>query len=291
MITVNNLINQCFQRCSLVGDGQAATGTQAMQGLNDLKSLIGELNGQNLILSDVETVDIMKNGGRIRIMEKIPDGWYELDSWPTDLTNYNPGCVIKVGNEFRTVHVEGPIKYTVPMNGFDKWPDLIVESLIDRVVTLSRKLGERYIQLFPAERQVLDSRTKLGLPTFYTCETQLEKTKVVNTEYNYEVFIINTDSVQPVQYRITYLKSLPDLKLNDKLYYSEKIISILEDGVCAKLCLRYKLMDIKPVFEEEFANAVRLLKRANQSNRPMVYEGIGGSYLDSFYDGLCPRSW
>jgi bacterioferritin (cytochrome b1) len=106
-----------------------------------------------------------------------------------------------------------------------------------------------------------------------------------------EVFIIETDSVQSVQYRITYLKGLPDLKLNDKLYYSEKIISILEDGVCSKLCLRYKLMDIKPVFDEEFANAVRLLKRANQSNRPMVYEGIGGSYLDSFYDGLCPRSW
>jgi len=291
MITVNNLINQCFQRCSLVGDGQAATGTQAMQGLNDLKSLISELNGQNLILSDVETVDITKNGGRIRIMEKIPDGWYELDRWPTDLTDYNPGCVIKVGNDFRTVNVDGTIKYMIPMNGFDKWPDLTIEPLIDRVVTLSRKLGNRYVQLFPGERQLLDSKTKLGLPTFYTCETQLEKIKVIKTEYNYEVFIIETDSVQSVQYRITYLKSLPDLKLNDKLYYSDKIISILEDGVCAKLCLRYKLMDIKPVFDEEFANAVRLLKRANQSNRPMVYEGIGGSYLDSFYDGLCPRSW
>lgn len=291
MISCNALINECYQRCSLVGNGQSCSGTEAMAGLNDLRSLISELNGQNLILSDVETVDITKNGGKIRIMEKIPEGWYELDSWPADLTNYNPGCVIKVGNDFRTVNVDGSIKYMVPMNGFDKWPDLIIEPLIDRVITLSRKLGNRYVQLFPGERQLLDSKTKLGLPSFYTCETQLEKIKVINTEYNYEVFIIETDSVQSVQYRVTYLKNLPDLKLNDKLYYSEKIISILEDGVCAKLCLRYKLMDIKPVFDEEFANAVRLLKRANQSNRPMVYEGIGGSYLDSFYDGLCPRSW
>ena len=290
MITVNNLINQCFQRCSLVGDGQAATGTQAMQGLNDLKCLIAELNGQNLILSDVETADITKNG-TIRIMEALPDGWEEVTELPP-ASSQLVGRVRKCGNTvYGCQAIPGTYTFEWVERADIKWPDLVISPLPDRVVTLSRKLGPRYIQLFPAERQLLDSRTKLGLPTFYTCETQLEHHKVENIDYTYEVFIIETDSIQSVQYRITYLKSLPDLKLNDKLYYSEKIISILEDGVCAKLCLRYKLMDIKPVFEEEFANAVRLLKRANQSNRPMVYEGIGGSYLDSFYDGLCPRSW
>lgn len=291
MITVNALLNQCFQRCSLVGDGQSCSGTQAMQGLNDLSCLIAELNAQNLILSDVETVNCFKIGGRIRIMEKLPEGWYELDEWPSDLTNYKPGCVLKVGNEFKTVNVEGQIKYTVPMNGFDKWPDLLVEPLIDRVVTLSRKLGERYIQLLPAERQLLDSKTKLGLPVFYTCETQLEKIKVIDTEYNYEVFIIETDSVQPIEYRITYLKKIPEYKLNDRLYFSEKIISILEDGICSKLCLRYKLLDVKPIFDEEFANGVRLLKRTNNANRPMTYEGFGGSYLDNYYNGFAPNQW
>ena len=290
MITVNNLINQCFQRCSLVGDGQAATGTQAMQGLNDLKCLIAELNGQNLMLSDVETADITKNG-TIRIMEALPDGWEEVTELPA-ASSQLVGKVRKCGNTvYGCQAIPGTYTFEWVERADIKWPDLVISPLPDRVVTLSRKLGNRYIQLFPAERQLLDSKTKLGLPTFFTCETQLEHHRVENIDYTYEVFIIETDSVQSVQYRVTYLKGLPDLKLNDKLYYSEKIISILEDGVCAKLCLRYKLMDIKPVFEEEFANAVRLLKRANQSNRPMVYEGIGGSYLDSFYDGLCPRSW
>lgn len=290
MITVNNLINQCFQRCSLVGDGQAATGTQAMQGLNDLKCLIAELNGQNLILSDVETADVTKNG-IIRIMEALPDGWEEVTELPA-ASSQLVGKVRKCGNTvYGCEAIPGTYNFQWVERADIKWPDLVISPLPDRVVTLSRKLGNRYVQLFPGERQLLDSKTKLGLPTFYTCETQLEHHRVENIDYTYEVFIIETDSVQSVQYRVTYLKGLPDLKLNDKLYYSEKIISILEDGVCAKLCLRYKLMDIKPVFEEEFANAVRLLKRANQSNRPMVYEGIGGSYLDSFYDGLCPRSW
>ena len=290
MITVNNLINQCFQRCSLVGDGQAATGTQAMQGLNDLKCLIAELNGQNLMLSDVETADITKNG-TIRIMEALPDGWEEVTELPA-ASSMLVGKVRKCGNTvYGCQAIPGTYTFEWVERADIKWPDLVISPLPDRVTTLSRKLGNRYVQLFPAERQLLDSKTKLGLPTFFTCETQLEHHRVENIDYTYEVFIIETDSVQSVQYRVTYLKGLPDLKLNDKLYYSEKIISILEDGVCAKLCLRYKLMDIKPVFEEEFANAVRLLKRANQSNRPMVYEGIGGSYLDSFYDGLCPRSW
>ena len=290
MISVNALLNQCFQRCSLVGDGQAATGTQAMQGLNDLKCLIAELNGQNLILSDVETADITKNG-IIRIMEALPEGWEEVTELPA-ASSQLVGKVRKCGNTvYGCQAIPGTYNFQWVERADIKWPDLVISPLPDRVVTLSRKLGNRYVQLFPGERQLLDSKTKLGLPTFYTCETQLEHHRVENVDYTYEVFIIETDSIQSVQYRVTYLKGLPDLKLNDKLYYSEKIISILEDGVCAKLCLRYKLMDIKPVFEEEFANAVRLLKRANQSNRPMVYEGIGGSYLDSFYDGLCPRSW
>lgn len=290
MITVNNLINQCFQRCSLVGDGQAATGTQAMQGLNDLKCLIAELNGQNLMLSDVETADITKNG-IIRIMEALPDGWEEVTELPA-ASSQLVGKVRKCGNTvYGCQAIPGTYNFEWVERADIKWPDLVISPLPDRVVTLSRKLGNRYVQLFPGERQLLDSKTKLGLPSFFTCETQLEHHRVENIDYTYEVFIIETDSIQSVQYRVTYLKGLPDLKLNDKLYYSEKIVSILEDGVCSKLCLRYKLMDIKPVFDEEFANAVRLLKRANQSNRPMVYEGIGGSYLDSFYDGLCPRSW
>lgn len=290
MISVNALLNQCFQRCSLVGDAQSCTGTQAMQGLNDLKCLIAELNGQNLMLSDVETADITKNG-IIRIMEALPDGWEEVTELPA-ASSQLVGKVRKCGNTvYGCEAISGTYNFQWVERADIKWPDLVISPLPDRVVTLSRKLGNRYVQLFPGERQLLDSKTKLGLPTFYTCETQLEHHRVENIDYTYEVFIIETDSILSVQYRVTYLKGLPDLKLNDKLYYSEKIVSILEDGVCAKLCLRYKLMDIKPVFEEEFANAVRLLKRANQSNRPMVYEGIDGSYLDSFYDGLCPRSW
>ena len=290
MITVNALLNQCFQRCSLVGDGQTATGNQAMAALNDLSCLIAELNSQNLIKSDVETVDINKNG-KIRIMESLPEGWFELTEWPDSLDNYKIGNILKVNNEIKAVDGQATFKYLVPLNGFDKWPDLIISPLPDRVVSLSRKIGTRYLQLLPGDKPLLDSRTKLGLPNFYMCETQLEHTEVLDNSYDYEVFIIETDSVQSINYRITYLKSIPQYKINDRLYFSEKVLAILEDGLCAKLCLRYKLLEIKPYFDEEYANGVRLLKRVNNSNRPMTYEVNNGSYLDNFYNGLAPREW
>lgn len=290
MITVNALINQAFQRCSLVGDGQAATGTQAMNALFDLQSLIAELNGQNLVLSDVETVNVNSNGV-IRIMEELPEGWEEVTELPA-VSSQLVGKVRKCGDKvYGCSVIPGTYNFQWVERPDIKWPDLLIKPLPDRVITLSRKLGIRYIQLFPGERQILDAKTKMGLPTFFTCETQLEKHKVENIEYNYEVFIIETDSIQSLEYRVTYLKTLPQYKLNDKLYFSEKILSILEDGLCAKLCLRYKLLDVKAMFDEEFANAVRLLKRVNQSNRPMIYEGIGGSYLDNYYNGFAPNQW
>lgn len=289
-ITVNNLINQCFQKCSLVGDGQTATGTQAMAALNDLESVISDLNGQNLMLSDVETADIFKSA-KIRIVEELPEGWSEVD-----VLQYGTkaGQICKCGDKVYAWEpaVPGdPTTLTWVERPDIVWPDLVIAPLPDRVVTLSRKLGERFVQLFPASRQVLDSKTKRGLPTFYTCETQLETVKAANVEYSFEVFVIETDSIQALHYRITYLKSIPQYKLNDKLYFSEKLIAIIEDGLCSKLCLRYKLIDIKQFFDEEYNNAVRRLKRVNNSNRPMTYEGFGGSYLDSFYNGFSPREW
>lgn len=290
MITVNNLINQCFQRCSLVGDGQTATGTQAMAALNDLQCLIAELNGQNLILSDVETADITNNG-IIRVWEKLPDGWAEVNELPAPSAVLVTKALKCNGKVYACVNIPGTYTFEWVERPDIKWPDLVINPLPDRVTTLSRKIGTRYIQLLPGERQLLDSKTKLGLPTFYTCETQLENYKIGNADYNMEVFIIETDSRQSVNYRITYLKSIPQYKVNDKLYFSEKILTVLEDGLCAKLCLRYKLLEIKPYFDEEYANGVRLLKRVNNSNRPMTYEVNNGSYLDTFYNGLAPREW
>ena len=40
MISVNDLIQNAFSRCGLVGDGQAVNGIKAKTGENELKDLI-----------------------------------------------------------------------------------------------------------------------------------------------------------------------------------------------------------------------------------------------------------
>lgn len=289
--TVNALINDAYQKCSLCGNGQSVAGTEAVAGLRDLMSVIAELSAQNLALSDVEIADVTSNG-IIRIMEELPDGWEEVTELPV-ATSQLVGKVRKCGDKvYGCQAIPGTYTFEWVERPDIKWPDLIINPLPDRVTALTRKLGERYVPIYPAEKQVLDASTKRSLPTFYMCETQLEKHKVENIEYNYEVFIIETDSIQTVNYRITYLKTIPQYKLNDRLYFSEKVLSVIEEGLCAKLCLRYKLTDIKQFFDEEYANGLRLLKRINQANRPMTYSFVeGGSYLDSFYNGYSPRSW
>lgn len=291
MLTVNSLINDAYQKCSLCGNGQTVSGTEAMAGLKDLMSVIAELSGQNLALSDVEIADILSNG-IIRIMEELPEGWEEVAELPV-ASSQLVGKVRKCGNKVYGCQAI-PVTYTFEWveRPDIKWPDLLIKPLPDRVTALTRKLGERYVPLYPAEKQVLDSKTKRNLPVFYTCETQLETVRVENIDYNYEVFIIETDSIQTLRYRITYLKSIPQYKLNDRLYFSEKVLSVIEEGLCAKLCLRYKLLDVKQFFDEEYANGLRLLKRINQANRPMTYNFVeGGSYLDSYFNGFAPREW
>ena len=142
MITVNNLINQCFQRCSLVGDGQTATGTQAMAALNDLQCLIAELNSQNLILSDVETADITNNG-IIRVWEKLPDGWAEVNELPAPSSTLVTKALKCNGKVYACVNIPGTYTFEWVERPDIKWPDLVINPLPDRVTTLSRKIGTR----------------------------------------------------------------------------------------------------------------------------------------------------
>ena len=44
MIRVNDVIQNALQRVGVVGDGQSANENQAMAALNDLKSVITDLN-------------------------------------------------------------------------------------------------------------------------------------------------------------------------------------------------------------------------------------------------------
>ncbi len=57
-INVNDLIQNAFTRCGLVGDGQAVNGTRATTGLNELQDLISVLNTQEYIADNMRVCDV-----------------------------------------------------------------------------------------------------------------------------------------------------------------------------------------------------------------------------------------
>ena len=58
MISVNDLIQNAFSRCGLVGDGQAVNGIKAKTGENELKDLISILNTQEYIADNFKIFDV-----------------------------------------------------------------------------------------------------------------------------------------------------------------------------------------------------------------------------------------
>ena len=84
MISVNDLIQNAFSRCGLVGDGQAVNGTKAKTGENELKDLISVLNTQEYIADNYRMFDV---GGK----NEITIG----DSIDFDIQIKNPPSTIK----------------------------------------------------------------------------------------------------------------------------------------------------------------------------------------------------
>ena len=78
MLRVNTIIQNALQRVGVVGDGQSANENQAMAALNDLISVITDLNTQNLILDNYQTVDF-RCSKDVRLA-KLPKGWYTYSS-------------------------------------------------------------------------------------------------------------------------------------------------------------------------------------------------------------------
>ena len=305
MISVNSLIDNAFKRTSFVGDGETVSPTQAAAGLYELQSLISELNTEDFLLENYHTYDV-DAAEKIKFAVK-PDHWYVVDSLD-DITqrinnnNYHMDDIYKLktpnnGYEFYCLRslAPGNISYftTDDWNTYMRsmWPTVFVEEIPDRVMSVGRKIGMRYAQLIDSDKPTIDSGNKMSLSHLYTCETETEEVNYPHGDdpnyepYYVEYFVIELDSIQTSQYRVTVLKGIKSLKLEDKLRIGSKYESMIEDGLCCKLCIRYKDFESLEKFEEEFEAAKRRIMQVNFGNRSMTYSNCTPKgYNDDFYN-------
>lgn len=300
MIRVNDIIQNSLQRVGVVGDGQSANENQATAALNDLKSVITDLNTQNLILDNYQTQDF-KCSKEVRLA-KLPDGWFTystLGEAESDLPNRSTDEVCKVGDSFYKVEFEnGEVKW-VTNDSFQKkmkevWPDVVIEgNLPDRLIGCARRLTQKWIKLYPGDKMKIDSFMPVGRASMYCTETEYKKVIVgTGTRYDLEYFHIEFNTNYFDEYRVTYLESIDELDINDVLYYNSKYQNMIEDGLCMKLCIRYHFNDALQMYQEEFEIDKRNIKVINDANRPEVYENFGMSDFNYGYEmGVAGEGW
>ena len=302
MINVNDLIQQAFQRVGICGDGEVPTPTQAMAGVADLQSLITELNTEDYLLENYVTYDAFVSK-KIKFAVK-PEHWFEADNEEqidnkiqNGQTEVGDVYKIKGKNEFYTIrwnpNAQVMQKDTNPnFNAYmtEYWPTFFVDAVPDRCIGVARKVGNAYKQLIPADKMMIDAQTKGHLAELYTVETEwVEVEHLHDTEDpNYkpttvEYFVVEFDSNVSSQFRITVLKGIKIFDAEDKLNISSKYQSMIEDGLCVKLCQRYKYLEMKEDFEKDFDSAKTMISRINSSNRPMLYSSYGNNDYNSNY--------
>lgn len=307
MIAVNEIIQRAFQRVGITGDGEVPTPTQAMAGVADLQSLITELNTEDYLMENVSTFDAYV-AKKIKFAVK-PENWYEVEDESeidTRIANNEVavGDIFKIKNESKfyviRYHVVGDVGEFYKMTDTDwntymteYWPTFFVDAVPDRCIGVARKIGNTYKQLIPADKMMIDAQTKGHLAELYTVETEWADIDYPHDQQdpNYkpttvEYFVIEFDSNVSSKFRITILKGIKIYNAEDKMQISSKYESMIEDGLCVKLCQRYKYLEMKADFEKDFDSAKTMISRINSSNRPMLYSNYGANDYNRNYWNL-----
>ena len=292
---VNVICQNALQKVGIEMDEGAALGSYAVPALSDLNSVVTELNTQNLILQNVETVDVYAS--KKITFAVLPEEFHIVDK-VTDLTTdmlnaYNLNDIVYVKEEDKYYYIDDGHVIAQVSNEDEKtlrelWPTVICKQVLpDRVEGFARLVGNRFLQLYPSNKMKMDSGTQQSLSTMYCCETESQKFTVLDIDYVIDYFVIHINSVLPSKYRITYLESMPEYNLYDTIYLSNKYIEVIEDGLCYKLCLRYKLLEFLPIFKDEYDEGKLAIKRINNKNRTMNYDFVElGNIYGSYWDNL-----
>ena len=309
MIYTNILINNALQRVGVVGDGETAPATQAMTALSDLQSVIVELNTEDYLLENYVTYDANVSN-KIRFAVR-PSAWKEVDSVAVvDLllsenkTTVGEVYKIKNASEFYAIRWDSVDqvnkKDTNPNFNFymkEYWPTFNVDAVPDRCIGVARKVGNRFQQLIPADKMMIDAQSKGHSANLYAIDTEYVDVDVLHDPddpnykpYPIEYFNIEFDSSISNNYRITILKGIKLFNIDEPLKLSNKYASMIEDGLCVKLCQRYKYMELKSDFEKDFESAKTMISRINSSNRPMINQSYGDSYA-GYYNLTAGSMW
>ena len=269
-ISVQQLVQTAFQNCSLIGDGESvdgtAYGTTAHDGaLGLLNNLLGELNNQELIASSKTAV--------------------EITTVPVDLAPIG-------GTGDRRINFSG-IRFVGKTWGSWPYPEGIIlnrNGVPDKIDGVSRRIGDRWVPLHSCNMQQMMTRTMKQLATSWTYNINPKPSEDTTSSDVYGILALDTNRPTPV--RIFFSEKIPVVETGSQdIYLSDMYFDLLLQGLCVKLCVKYKLTDYLPMFDQQFKQAKNLIKRSNATQRMLQKGDLQGGYNDDFYNGMGGVGW
>lgn len=253
MLQVNKLIHDVHEALGLTGLGESTPGELSVVGVRELNQLISTLNSQGYLALAQKFVD-MPAGSDFYIKELQVD------------YNHN--------------------KEQVDGNVIDMLPPETVEAV-------SRKVGTRWIPMYSLDLVTMSQKNPMTIATSWTYSREFETVPEINDHgtITREVGHIHLDGIAPYGVRIFYTSKLPTYTLDDTIYLSDLYNELLISGLKYRLADFHCLDDKKASAETEFTGAKTLIKRNNITQRMMQSGPVGGSWEDTYYDGIAGTGW
>lgn len=150
----------------------------------------------------------------------------------------------------------------------------------EKIQGVSVKDGaDQWEPLPPCDRQILDAVGKYSRPTAWTYDRYIEGEQWKG--------LLTTNGTSAHTLRIYYTVPMPVYTLADTIYLSDLYNNLLLQGLCLKLCVKYKLKEYKADFQEEFDKAKNMIKR-NMASQRQLHNAVR-SYDSYYQDGLHGR--
>lgn len=166
--------------------------------------------------------------------------------------------------------------------------DMEPPEVIDGV---SRRIGVSYLPLHPIDLQQMSQKNPLTLAQAWNYGRYYEPIPGDLDGNQRGVGLLRLDGWCQQGIRVFLSAKLPTYNLDDTIYLPDLYNNMLIQGLCTKLCDWHKLDEYKQRFDDAYTAAKMLIKRQNITQRMIQCGPLGGSYKDSFYDGIAGEGW
>lgn len=133
-----------------------------------------------------------------------------------------------------------------------------------RSVSLNR-MG-KHTSLLNANIEAVNRNSNSGLAALFTYQIEYDPT------LNIMVGKITLDGSRASKYKVIFLDDFDNVTINDVLYLHDKYNSLILNGLCYKLAIRFKRTEYIPIYKGEFESCKDLIKSVNSSNRPLIMD-------------------